>query len=573
MQTGKHSSAGVYVSEIDLSQRVANVTKTICALVGASARGTVGERVLVTSLKEFGQKFGAANPAISLLHYAAKELAGKTRLYVTRVVNDNPERGELPLTGGCFLTVDDPTSQTPISRLSNFDSSGDPTQQSNTPKGLYDPFKSFQWNPNQAGISSILFMLCFENPGEWNNKMSVRVRSSRRRGSDIQNDVYENPYHFYVEVFEDYQSPRSVPLESWFVSMEHETDGQGNQLHIEEVINNMSSLIRVRLNPYAQSKVKVIGETLVFIAGATNGAKVSKGQIQRGWELYRDQEVVDINVLVQAGAPIGVSDVLDIADIQNTMLSIAEQRMDSIAVLDIPSAHQRYDRAVTYRRQTLNADSSYGAIYTPDVKIYDAENDIDLFVPPSGHVAAAYARTDSEFALWFAPAGMIRGSLNIKGSRQTYGQQERDYLTENQVNAIRYFPDGSGYKIWGADTLQTMASALTNVNVRRLLCFIEKSLSIAMMYSVFNPNDPQLWLQLEDLTDKFLKPIKTAEGLYWYAVKCDGENNTNESVANGDVNVAVYLDPVLPAKRIMLNAILNKTGSRFIASVGERPGA
>lgn len=49
-------------------------------------------------------------------------------------------------------------------------------------------------------------------------------------------------------------------------------------------------------------------------------------------------------------------------------------------------------------------------------------------------------------------------------------------------------------------------------------------------------------------------------GLYWFEVICDERNNTPEIIANGDVMLDVYIDPVLPAKRIHLNAIVPKTG-------------
>jgi phage tail sheath protein FI len=165
---------------------------------------------------------------------------------------------------------------------------------------------------------------------------------------------------------------------------------------------------------------------------------------------------------------------------------------------------------------------------------------------------------------------MNRGDLAILGVRKIYNQGDRDALTDAQINTMRVIP-GVGYKIWGADTLQTMASALSNVNVRRLLNFIEKSVSIAGLYSVFNPNDGVLQAQLTEMTERFLNPIKSGRGLYSFTVVCNSSNNPPELIGSGDTVLDVYLDPVIPAKRIHLNAIVTKTGSTFKESSSALP--
>jgi phage tail sheath protein FI len=192
----------------------------------------------------------------------------------------------------------------------------------------------------------------------------------------------------------------------------------------------------------------------------------------------------------------------------------------------------------------------------------DTYNDREIFIAPSGLVAAAYARTDSVAETWFAPAGMNRGDLNILAVGAVYNQGDRDALTDAQINSIRVIP-GSGYKIWGADTMQAKASALSNVNVRRLLNFVKKSIAVASQYSVYEQHDIVLRAMLKDICDRFLKPIKSGRGLYSFYVQCDELNNPPEIVASGDLNLDVFLDPVIPAKRIHLNAIVTKTGANF----------
>lgn len=555
-------SPGSYYRELDLSQRVAQVATSIGAIVGASGKGPIMEPVLITNEAELFDIFGKPDSRISYMHYAALEfLKRSSRLYVTRVVNDNPARA-LPLTAGAFYTVDDRNALAPVPHLNVFDGGGTEAV------GLHDPFNTHVFNVNTPGIENVMFMVCAANPGVWNNKLFVKVRPSLKAGLTEFDDRYDDPYAFWVDVYVDYKSPRQSPNESFLVKRIQETDGSGNQMFIEEVINKKSALIRVRNNEFAPN-TKVVAPADVYFEGGTNGGYLSFAQVIRGWDLYKDPEHIDVNILIQGGAPIGMNNLTDIADIQRAMTELATSRMDAIAVLDIPSSEQQTASAIAYRDGLLNIDSSYAAIYTPDVKIKDVWNDKEIFVPPSGHVAAAYARTDYEAETWFAPAGTTRGSLTILDSRHIYNQGHRDALTDANVNAIRFFPDGRGHKVWGADTLQTMASALSNINVRRLLNMVEKSIAIAALYSVFEPNDSILRSRIAAMCNEFLEPIKAKRGLYWYQVVCDETNNPPAVVANGDVALDIYFDPVLPAKRIHLNAYILKTGANFRESVGE----
>lgn len=535
------SSAGVYVKELDLSQRIASASSSIGAVVGASKKGPVGERTLITSVRQFIETFGTPDPKISQMHYAALAFLNESsRLYVTRVVDQ-----ATALTAGAWLTVDDVLATNPVLRLTTFDAGN----LSHTPLGKVDPFNVLGFDPAQPGIANVLGFFCAINPGTWNNAIHIRIRPSTRLGDIAPLAGQEDT--FYVEVFLNYVSARQVPDEKFLVSRDMRLDGFGNQMNIEEVINNKSSIVRYRNNPYSNPNTKVLAQCSEFLAGAVNGLAPSTGNIAQAWELYRDPEQVDVNILINAN----YTDV----SIQLKMDDIAQSRQDCIAVLDIPVNSQTVASAIAYRRNDLNLDSSYSAMYTPHVKILDTYNDREIMISPSGLVAAAYARTDDNAELWFAPAGMIRGGLKILGVQQIYNQGDRDALTDAQINTIRAIP-GSGYKVWGADTMQVMASALSNVNVRRLLNFIKKSVSIASMYSIYEPHDQILRARIKDMVERFLKPIQAGRGLYWSSVECDERNNPPEVVAAGDLNLDVFLDPVIPAKRIHLNAVLVKTG-------------
>lgn len=537
------TSAGAYVKEIDLSQRIAAASTTIGAIVGRSHRGPVMQRTLVTSTQQFIDLFGKTDPSSGYMHYAALQfLSEANRLYVTRVLGDNS------LTAGAYLSVDDLDAVTPVLKLNNFDDG------TNQPKGKVDPFNTISFDPATPGIENILGFFCAENPGKWNNDLYIRVRPSTKAGVQAP----DNPLLFYVEVFVNYKSRRQPADETFLVCRDYYVDGEGNQLHIEEVINNSSNLIRYRANPLAPTEVKILTTAFEHLDGATNGDAPDEGLMVQGWELYRDPEQLDVNILIQGG--------FESTAVQLRMEDIAADRMDAIAILDVPRTMQEVSDAVYFRRNDLNLNSSYAALYGPDVLVYDEFNDREIYIPPSGYIAGVYAKTDHDAATWFAPAGIERGLLAVRGLREIYNQGDRDALTDAQVNVIRSIPR-VGFAVWGADTLQVEASALSNVNVRRLMNFLEKSIQLATIHRVFDPNDEIMWSKLREMCERFLKPIKAGRGLYWYGVVCDETNNTPETIAAGDTMLDVYVDPVIPAKRIHLRATINKTGNRFTAEV------
>lgn len=514
-----HSSAGVYVDEIDLSQRAVAVSSSIAAIVGESARGPVGQAVLVTDTKQFLFSFGKPDASLTYMHYCALAfLEHGSRLYVTRVAPG-------ALYGGAVCGVNNNMNET-------------------------TPLSAGEEDPQIHNFaSSDLFVVYAENPGVWNRDLTVHIYPNTRVADGT----------FFVDV---YTLGVNRPVESFLVHLDFRVDGYGVQLNIEEAINKRSRYIRIKQNydqaAYTVNPARAFVNALnvARLEGGTDGNRATTSDIANAWELYRDPERIDVNMLVNGG--------YSQPAVQLRMDDICRERMDCMSILDVPPLEQRVADALNYRRNTLNLDSTYSALYAPDYLILDEYNDRRLYIPPSGHVAAAYARTDEEAELWFAPAGMNRGSLNILGVRHTYNQGDRDTLADSQVNATRVIA-GAGIKIWGADTLQAMASSLSDVNVRRLMMFLEKSLSLAALYSVFDPNSEILRSKLRDLAGRFLKPIKDARGVYGFEVVCDESNNLPQTIASGDLIMDVYIDPTLAAKRIHLKAVIQKTGARFSA--------
>lgn len=366
---------------------------------------------------------------------------------------------------------------------------------------------------------------------------------------------------FTLEVYE--YPNLSSPVESWRLSLEDSVDGFGDQLNIEYAINDgpkKSSYIRVNLNEAYEDRVVLNNTTisnatrLGFLAGADDGLAVTTAEIVTGWDDFMDVEKMAIRILMNGGN--------GTPEIHQKITAVCERRRDCVGVLDIPSDNQLPQEAYNFRRQEMNVDSSYVAVYSPDPLIYDQYTAKRRYVPPSGLVAAQYAYTDVVAREWFAPAGLNRGLIKrALDLRHKYNEGDRDLLSPEQVNCIRKM--GPRFPIWGEYTTQVRPSALQSVPVRRCLNTIEIALAESLAYSNFEPNDPQTRYRIKQLCNNFLETIKQGRGLNEYETVCDERNNTGPIIDARQLYVDVYLKPNLPALYIRLRSIVTKQGARF----------
>jgi hypothetical protein len=514
LNNGSSTSAGVYEKVVDNSVRGVAISPSVGAIVSASHRGPVGIPTLETSKKNFRMTFGAPDAGLTYGHFCAEQfLEEGDRLYFLRVARN-------ALYGGIRLSS--------VNTFSMFQDVG---------QGYEDPL-------DYAFTESDILYLYSRDPGAWNNDIRVITYPDV---NDRENEKF---------VLEIYEGSSTIASEVYRVTLRDKLDGYGRQMGIESVLESANSLLRCRVNRNnvsfrANEAVRLVNSVSAGnINHGSNGDPVTMDDIIEGWDLFEDREEITVTLLINAG--------YSSPAIQLRMVEIAEQRGDSIAILDTPSNVQRTQQAIQYRRNTLNVSSSFGALYLPDISI-TTEDNVTIWCPPSGYVAACYARTDRVAAEWFAPAGVTRGKIRANDVRHVYRQGDRDALDQNQINFIHKMPP-YGLVVWSQETLQGFASALSNIHVRRLVNGLMGSLSAASLVGIYEPNDRFLQLALTNIADRILGPIKRGRGLYGYEVICDASNNTPELVASGDTRLDVYIDPMMTTKRIHLNAIVPRTG-------------
>ncbi len=207
--------------------------------------------------------------------------------------------------------------------------------------------------------------------------------------------------------------------------------------------------------------------------------------------------------------------------------------------------------------------SKYAAFYHPWIQIIDPATNLTKFVPPGGHIAGIYARTDSERGVHKAPANTtVRGAVGLKFN---VVDAEQALLNPKGVNCIRFFTSG-GILVWGARTT-TLDASWKYINVRRLFIFVEKSILEGTRWAIFEPNDERLWSRMKMTIDQFLTTVWRSGALMGttrdeaFFVRCDRTTMTQDDIDNGRLVVLVGIAPVKPAEFVIFRIAQVAKGS------------
>ena len=530
-------SPGVYSQEVDISDVVQRIATAPAALVGYSVKGDVSNIQLMTNDQQFIAEYGEPDASSGhYFHYAALAYLKKgNALYCLRVENG-------ALWGGVNIMAS--TSSESNAALSTGQSSA-------------------AFSADSGYEEDVLFQVVGRDPGAWNNRIGVIVQNIKD-GTDL---VATDQYTFEILVYWQDDDGNWAQVETWKVSRKTKVDGYGKQLNLESKVNGLSKYIYLLDNTdLADTVVPTAQATRLNLASGSDGSSISASDVITGWGDFLNPDAVDIRILINGGE----TDVTT----QTAMRDVAEARKDCIAILDVPySTTVSSASMVTFRTTTQNFNSNYAALYGPWPKIHDSFNDILVAVPPSGYAAAQYAYNDQVGNVWMAPAGPNRGMLDdaieVPLSGGAYlSEGDRDVMNPNSVNALQTF-HGAGHMIYGQRTLQTKLSALSFINVRRLLIVLEKSMTIALRSYVFENNNELTRFRVTAMLTAFLDPLsaqgafQTEGGDLGYHVVCSADNNTPSVIDTGELRVDVFVKPARAIEFIRLRTIVASTGISF----------
>jgi uncharacterized protein len=247
-----------------------------------------------------------------------------------------------------------------------------------------------------------------------------------------------------------------------------------------------------------------------------------------------------------------LDDDTQLRDLQGKMIAHCEGAGDRMAILDAP-ADLLPQEILEWRMNTAGYDSKFATLYYPWIEVMDPLTNQPILVPPSGHVAGVWCRTDSKRGVHKAPANEVVLGANGLGFQVTHAEQGG--LNKVGINCIRAFP-GRGIRIWGARTLSSDPE-WRYINVRRLFNYVAESIMEGTQWSVFEPNDQRLWMQLRVAASNFLLRTWREGALFGatpeqaFFVKCDAETNPPEVIEAGQVICEIGIAPVKPAEFVV----------------------
>ena len=297
---------------------------------------------------------------------------------------------------------------------------------------------------------------------------------------------------------------------------------------------------------------------------------------KRGIDTVADPEMLDMNVLVVPG--------LTHEALTQHMINVCEDRADAMAIIDLADVYipphearkaSKVNRLGTTPKQAADnlrarrIDSSYGATFYPWVQTRDESTGILVWVPPSVAMLGVLGTSEASSDLWFAPAGFNRGGLSdgaagipVTSVTEKLTSKERDTLYEARINPIASFPS-SGIVVFGQKTLQERQSALDRINVRRLVIFLKKQISILSTQILFEQNVQDTWTRFRGLIEPFLADVKVRFGITEFRLILDESTTTPDLIDQNILYAKIMVKPARSIEYIAIDFVIASTGASF----------
>jgi hypothetical protein len=305
------------------------------------------------------------------------------------------------------------------------------------------------------------------------------------------------------------------------------------------------------------------GNVTFSLSGGTDG-NVGVSQITTGWDLFKNAESVDISLAVTGTGNSTIATYV--------VSNIAETRKDCVAFISPTKASvvnnpgSEAAAAVTFRNSLTS--SSYAVIDSGYKYQYDKYSDLYRWIPLNGDIAGLCVRTDTERDPWFSPGGLNRGVIkNVVKLAWNPTKTERDTLYTAGINPVVSFP-GEGTVLFGDKTMLAKPSAFDRINVRRLFIVLEKAISRAARFSLFEFNDQFTRAQFVAIVEPFLRDVQGRRGITDFKVVCDTTNNTAQVIDSNQFIGDIYIKPARSINFIQLNFVAVRSGVQFNEVVG-----
>ena len=497
---------GVYIEEVNSgNQPIEGVSTSTVGFLGVAERGPLTP-TLITSFTDFTRAFG--------LYYKTDR-----QFYLAYAVEGFFQNGGQQ----CFVQA--VRSSTAVPAAQTVDGKMAITAVSGGTWGDNVGVK-VEKSGNGTGIK-VTIMYWSQKPPVGADGKTVKVDPTSRAAADLRSVDRRIP-----QVSEVYDDLDANPLSTSFYAA---------------TISSLSNLVDVT---QAAAGLPAL-QPLTLLAGGTDGAALNLGDFQGNLTALPGQKNgLDAFTAIDQIALLCCPDSYALGnndDINNLLIDQCEVLMNRFAILNsIANAPAPGTLSISY-------NSEYSAYYYPWINIIDPTTDQTVMIPPSGHVAGIYARTDNTRNVAKAPANAQ--ILGIDSLQFVLTDAQQAFLNPIGINALRFFT-GSGNLVWGARTT-SIDPSWRYINVRRLFIFIEQSILQSTQWAVFEVNDEPVWAQIRRAVSDFLTTLWMDDMLQGatkeqaFFVRCDRTTMTQDDIDNGRLICLIGVAPVYPAEFVI----------------------
>jgi len=576
-------SPGVSVVETDLTTIVPTISTTAAGFVGEFAWGPANEVRTISSENELREVYG--DPDDDNFTYwfsAANFLRYGSNLQVIRSVGTSARNAGLPNSGGSAGITGYPLSEKLEAETGDIYA---------IDKGV---FASRFPGPigNNIGIAVLDSAGSGTTLGSWGDngvfgsyfraEPDTSARAAERTGIT---EGFNDELHVMVYDATGYfTGSKNTPLEI-YEGLSKATDAKkddGTSNFYRTAINNESRYIVATRGASSGSftgaaPVKSIQEQYGgdasssfgdFFSGLSAGFALTGGNagsdtaaiVTNYEDFFANSETQDVSLLIAGPAD---------NTLRNSLVDIAEQRKDCVAFIspdlaDVTGiAESAKSDAVISARNDVTTKSSYAVMDSGWKYQYDPYNDKFRYLPLNPDIAGLCAKTDQIAEPWFSPAGFNRGAIrNVIKLAYSPDKTDRDKLYVKGINPVVSFT-GEGIVLFGDKTMQAKPSAFDRINVRRLFNILEKSISTAAKFSLFEFNDEFTRAAFRNLVEPFLRDVQARRGIFDFKVVCDETNNTPLVIDKNEFRADIYVKPARSINFITLNFVASPTGVDF----------
>ena len=578
-------SPGVLSRENDTSQIVNTPAPIGAALIGPTVKGQPNVPKLVTSFNQYLTYFGGAfisgsgNQGNNYTYFTSTAAFnyfqnGGTSLWVTRVVTGSSDflaaTSSFIATGSAGGPTGYPVNTSPfilqtLSYGANQNSSSSLDASGSLQSGSAD---NIRWQITSANTSSGTFTLLIRRGNDTTNQPVVLETWTNLSLDPTQPNYIEKALGNQIFGVGDssntfISASGNFPNRSNYVTVQKVNFTTPNYLTNTGVPKD----IYTGSIPANQSGSFGGASGSLFIGGANYYQNITAANIQglnptdyaTAISLMSNADEYQYNVIIAPG--LAYADATGRTQLTN-LINNTQNRGDNIAVIDLV----RYGQAIeTVTSTANNLDTSYAASYWPWLQTVDPITGEFTWVPASTMIPGVYVNNDNLTAPWFAPAGLNRGGIiNAVRAERKLTNANRDTLYQNKVNPLATFP-GTGVVVYGQKTLQTQASALDRVNVRRLLIALKTRIGEIANNLVFEQNTIATRNSFLSQVNPYLAAVQQQQGLYAFKVIMDDSNNSAETIDRNQLIGQIYLQPTKTAEFIYLDFNILPTGATFPA--------